>query len=111
MLVTFEHGRSLSCHTCCDTGTRLLWSPLEDLYSVALCEFRGPILTWILTGNGKLLLCSIYTSVPVICNLFYSAAYVYGTRVGVRGDEIRQGDLRILLFLSQMFMERMMQEN
>ena len=30
---------------------------------------------------------------------------------GVRGDEIRQGDLRVLLLLSQMFMERMMQEN
>ena len=28
---------------------------------------------------------------------------------GVRGDEIRQGDMRVLL--SQMFMERMMQEN
>ena len=30
---------------------------------------------------------------------------------GVRGDEIRQGDLRVLLLLSHMFMERMMQEN
>ena len=30
---------------------------------------------------------------------------------GVRGDEIRQGDLRVLLLLSQLFMERMMQEN
>ena len=30
---------------------------------------------------------------------------------GVRGDEIRQGDLTVLLLLSQMFMERMMQEN
>ena len=30
---------------------------------------------------------------------------------GVRWDEIRQGDLRVLLLLSQMFMERMMQEN
>ena len=30
---------------------------------------------------------------------------------GVRGDEIRQGDLRVLLLLSQMFTERMMQEN
>ena len=29
----------------------------------------------------------------------------------VRGDEIRQGDLRVLLLLSQMFMERMMQES
>ena len=29
----------------------------------------------------------------------------------VGGDEIRQGDLRVLLLLSQMFMERMMQEN
>ena len=29
---------------------------------------------------------------------------------GVRGDEIRQGDLRVLLLLSLMFMERMMQE-
>ena len=27
------------------------------------------------------------------------------------GDEIRQGDLRVLLLLSHMFMERMMQEN
>ena len=26
--------------------------------------------------------------------------------VGVRGDEIRQGDLRVLLLLSHMFMER-----
>ena len=30
---------------------------------------------------------------------------------GVRGDEIRQGDLRVILLLSHMFMERMMQEN
>ena len=30
---------------------------------------------------------------------------------GVKGDEIRQGDLKVLLLLSQMFMERMMQEN
>ena len=30
---------------------------------------------------------------------------------GVRGDEIRQGDLRVLLLLSHMFMERMMQGN
>ena len=30
---------------------------------------------------------------------------------GVRWDEILQGDLRPLLLLSQMFMERMMQEN
>ena len=30
---------------------------------------------------------------------------------GVRGYEIRQGDLRVLLLLSHMFMERMMQEN
>ena len=30
---------------------------------------------------------------------------------GVRGDEIWQGDLRVLLLLSHMFMERMMQEN
>ena len=30
--------------------------------------------------------------------------------VGV-GGEIRQGDLRVLILLSQMFMERMMQEN
>ena len=30
---------------------------------------------------------------------------------GVRGDEIRQGGLRVLLLLSHMFMERMMQEN
>ena len=29
---------------------------------------------------------------------------------GVRGDEIRQGDLRVLLW-SQMFMKRMMQKN
>ena len=29
----------------------------------------------------------------------------------VRGDDIRQGDLRVLLLFSQMFMERMMQEN
>ena len=27
------------------------------------------------------------------------------------GDEIRQGDLRVLLLLSHMLMERMMQEN
>ena len=27
------------------------------------------------------------------------------------GDEIRLGNLRVLLLLSQMFMERMMQEN
>ena len=27
------------------------------------------------------------------------------------GDEIRQGNLRILLLLSHMFMERMVQEN
>ena len=30
---------------------------------------------------------------------------------GVRGDEIRHGDLIVLLLLSHMFMERMMQEN
>ena len=30
---------------------------------------------------------------------------------GVRGDDIRQGDLRVLLLLSQMFMERMIQQN
>ena len=30
---------------------------------------------------------------------------------GVRGGKIQQGDLRVLLLLSQMFMERMMQEN
>ena len=30
---------------------------------------------------------------------------------GVRGDEIRQGNLRVLLLLFHMFMERMMQEN
>ena len=44
-------------------------------------------------------------------------AYIYSLLAGadpgfgVRGDEIRQGDLRVLLLLSQMFMERMMQEN
>ena len=31
--------------------------------------------------------------------------------LGVRGDEIPQGDLRVPLLLSHMFMERMMQEN
>ena len=30
---------------------------------------------------------------------------------GVRGDEIRQGDLRVLLLSSRMLTERMMQEN
>ena len=30
---------------------------------------------------------------------------------GVRGEEIRHGDLRVLLLLCHMFMERMMQEN
>ena len=39
-------------------------------------------------------------------------AYIYSLLAGadpgfgVRGDEIRQGDLRVLLLLSQMFMER-----
>ena len=31
--------------------------------------------------------------------------------LGGGGGEIRQGDMRVLLLLSQMFMERMMQEN
>ena len=30
---------------------------------------------------------------------------------GIRGDEIRHGDMRVLSLLSRMFMERMMQEN
>ena len=52
----------------------------------------------------------IYSQYTRACELYSTSGADLG--FGVRGgDEIRQGDLRVLLLLSQMFMERMMQEN
>ena len=48
-----------------------------------------------------------FISCPSIYLLFLGADPGFG----VRGDEIRQGDLRVLLLFFQMFMERMMQKN
>ena len=54
-----------------------------------------------------------YSVDSFILGVYYTFKQSSGADPGfcVRGDEIRQGDLRVLLLLSQLFMERMMQEN
>ena len=52
-----------------------------------------------------------YSDCVNFLHLFTSISSGADPGFGVRGYEIRQGDLRILLLLSHMFMERMMQEN
>ena len=66
-----------------------------------------------LYSQGKDITYKEVTHPRAASNSLVLKAYIPGADpgFGVRGDEIRQGDLRVLLLLFQMFMESMMQEN